>query len=445
MAFFICSNCGYGSASWIGKCPDCGEWNTLVQQRDFADKKDRKSEKTQKLNITPLTKIQPLNKSRVSTGLFEFDRVLGGGFVPGEVILLTGEPGVGKSTLLLQSLSKLKTLYISGEEAAEQVKERAERLQINPEHFLFSDTLQTEGIVLGIEELDQPVDVIVIDSIQTIYSKEIEGQPGSMTQVKEAGLQLIRLAKEKKIPLIIIGHVTKEGDIAGPKMLEHMVDAVLTFEGERVSQFRILRAQKNRFGSTDEIGIFEMAGQGLQEVNNPLAFLEDTSPVPGKVIVGSMEGRRPLYFEIQVLASPTNLAMPRRIVKGVDYNKVLLLLAVIRKHLNIPLHSYDIYVNVIGGVEVKNTAADLGIVASVISSIKNAPLPAKSVFIGEVGLLGEIRKVYGEDRIANEARRLALPNVYYSQNIKSVKELNKILGERTRRAISTPKGIVFSE
>lgn len=444
MAFFICANCGYGSASWIGKCPDCNEWNTFKEQRDGSEKK--KGERTKKLETTSLSKVQPLTKGRTKTGLFEFDRVLGGGFVSGEVVMLTGEPGVGKSTLLLQSLANLNTLYISGEEAAEQVKERAERLKVNTDSFLFSDTLQTEGIVEGVEEMKEKIDVVVIDSIQTIYSKNIDGQPGSITQLREATAQLIRLSKENKIPVIIIGHVTKEGDIAGPKTLEHMVDAVLSFEGERVSQFRVLRAQKNRFGSTDEIGIFEMAGQGLKEVSNPLAFLEDiTENVPGKVIIGSMEGRRPIFFELQVLASPTNMAMPRRVVKGVDYNKVILLLAVIRKHLNIPLHSYDIYVNIVGGVEVKSTAADLGIVASLISSIRNTPLPPKSVFIGEVGLLGEVRKVYGEERIAAEAKRLAFTNIFSSLNTKRVKELYQQIGEKARKTITTPKGIVFSE
>ncbi|OGK58248.1 DNA repair protein RadA [Candidatus Roizmanbacteria bacterium RIFCSPLOWO2_02_FULL_41_9] len=443
MGFYICSNCGYGSASWIGKCPDCNQWNSLVLQRD---EKDKRKEKTQKLTFKPLTEVPSLVKGRLQTGLFEFDRVLGGGFVSGEIVLLTGEPGVGKSTLILQSLSNLKTLYISGEEAAEQVKDRAERLNIQLENFFFSDTLQVEGIIECAREIREKIDVIVIDSVQTVYSKEVEGQPGSITQLKETAAKLIRFAKENKIPIIVIGHVTKDGDIAGPKTLEHMVDAVINFEGERVSHFRVLRAQKNRFGSTDEIGIFEMAGRGLREVNDPLAFLEDTTGhVPGKAIVGSMEGRRPLFFEIQVLASPSILTMPRRVVKGVDYSKVLLLLAVIRKHLNLPLHSYDIYVNVVGGVEIKSPAADLGIVASLISSIKNLPLPPKSIFVGEVGLLGEVRQVYGEKKIVSEAKRLALPQVFSSETVKSLKELQKQLGEKGKKAIATPKGIVFSE
>lgn len=428
MAQFVCANCGYGSASWMGRCPSCSEWNTFKEFREAKEGTSRKGESTAKLSTTPLKKIESTSRVRIKTAMHEFDRVLGGGFVSGELVLLSGEPGVGKSTLLLQSLKSLRTLYISGEESAEQVKDRADRLGVDIEKFLFSDTLQTEGIVEGVEEMRDNLDIVVIDSIQTVYSKSVEGQPGSVTQLKETTAQLIRLAKEHKIPIIIIGHVTKEGDIAGPKTLEHMVDAVLAFEGERVSQFRVLRANKNRFGSTDEIGIFEMVREGLQEVNDPLAFLEDIAEdVPGKAIVGIMEGKRPLFFEIQTLAAPTALAVPRRVVKGVDYNKVLLLLAVIRRHLNIQLDKFDIYVNVIGGVDIKSPAADMGIIASVISSVKNIPLSSKSLFIGEVGLLGEVRKVFGQDKVLGEAKRLAFKNVYSSLNVKTIRELNKQL------------------
>ncbi len=430
MAFFICSNCGYGSGSWIGKCPDCGQWNTLVQQREMKEGREgkRKSEPVKKLIVTSLSKVLTSKKVRMKTGLFEFDRVLGGGIFPGEVALLTGEPGVGKSTLLLQALSKLRTLYISGEEAPEQVKDRAERLKINLDNFLFSDNLQVEGIIEGVEELKDQIDVIVIDSVQTVYSNKVEAAPGSVSQLRESAAQLIVAAKRLKIPMILVGHITKDGDIAGPKTLEHMVDAVLAFEGEKISQFRVLRGQKNRFGSTDEVGIFEMVGAGLKEVDNPLAFLEEhDTGVPGKAIVGITEGRRPLFFEIQTLASPTMLPMPRRVVKGVDYSKVLLLLAVIRKSLNLSLDKYDIYVNVIGGVDIKSPAADLGITASLISSIKNLPLPQSSLFIGEVGLLGEIRKGVSQEKIISEAKRLSFKKIYSSQNLKNIKELSFIL------------------
>lgn len=429
MAFFICTNCGNGSASWLGRCPSCGEFNTLKENRfeKTGSGSSKTKESLKKINITSLSKVQSIKKDRKKTGIFEFDRVLGGGIVPGAVILLTGEPGVGKSTLLLQALHAMKALYVSGEEAPEQVKDRAERLKINLNDFYFSSDLQVEGIVEATGEWKDKIDVLVIDSIQTIYSKDIEATPGNISQLRECTAQLINAAKSFKVPVIIVGHVTKDGDIAGPKSLEHMVDTVLTFEGERISQFRILRANKNRFGSTDEIGIFEMKQEGLAEVNNPLAFLEDQSEeIPGKAIVGIIEGRRPLFFEIQTLASPTMLAMPRRVVKGVDYNKVQLLLAVIRKHLNMPLDTFDIYVNVIGGVDIKSTAADLGIIASLVSSLKNIPLPTNNLFIGEVGLLGEVRKIFGEEKITSEAKRLRFTKIYSSQNTKTIKSLRSI-------------------
>lgn len=388
-------------------------------------KEEHAREDVKKITITPLSKVQSIKKERASTGIYEFDRVLGGGLIAGAVVLLTGEPGVGKSTLLLQSLHNMRTLYISGEEAPEQVRDRADRLGINLEQFYFSEDLQVEGIVEGMGEMKDKIDVMVVDSVQTIYSKDVEGQPGSVSQLRGASSQIIIAAKKLRIPVLMVGHVTKEGDIAGPKSLEHMVDTVLTFEGERVSHFRVLRGTKNRFGSTDEIGIFAMEKGGLVEVDNPTAFLDDdnTGEVPGKAVVGVTEGKRPLFFEIQTLASPTMLAMPRRVVKGVDYNKVLLLLAVIRKHLNMPLDKFDIYVNVVGGVGIKSTAADLGIVASLISSLKNTAIPKGSLFVGEVGLLGEVRKVFSEDRIVAEAKRMNFTSQYYSKTTKSIKEL----------------------
>ncbi len=423
MAQYVCSNCGEGSASWMGRCPSCNEWDTF---KEFKEARETgRSKHVEPFNTTTFKKIKTLEKNRKPTGLFELDRVLGGGIVAGEVILLTGEPGVGKSTLLLQCLKNLKTLYVSGEESAEQVKDRAERLNITFDQFIFSDTLQVEAIVKGVDELKNPPDVIVIDSVQTIYSKDVESAPGSVSQLREASAKLIKLSKQSGIPTIIVGHVTKDGDIAGPKTLEHMVDAVLTFEGEKISNFRVLRAQKNRFGSTDEIGIFEMQGLGLVEVDNPLAFVDADKElhVPGKAIVGVMEGRRPLFFEIQTLAAISFLPVPRRVVKGVDYNKVLLLLAVLDRHLKLSLNKYDIYINVVGGVDIKSPAADLGIVASILSSVKNISLDARMMCTGEVGLLGEVRKVVGQDRIVSEAQRLKFSKTYSPLNIKSVVEL----------------------
>ncbi|MFN4212380.1 MAG: DNA repair protein RadA [Microgenomates group bacterium] len=427
MAFYICSNCGYGCASWLGRCPDCGQWNTLKEQPDSDKGKTDGKEAIKKLTVTPLIKIKPQTNQRIKTGIFEFDRVLGGGLIPGEVILLTGEPGVGKSTLLLQSLQNLRSLYISGEESAEQVKNRAERLNVNVNNFLISDTLQVEGIIEGIKELTNKIDILVIDSIQTVYSKEVESPTGSISQLKESTGKLINFAKRQKLPIILVGHITKEGEIAGPKTLEHMVDCVLNFEGEKISQFRLLRATKNRFGPTDEIGIFEMKTDGLKEITNPLVFVnKQEKTTSGKAIVGTVEGKRPLFFEIQTLVTPTQLAFPRRVVAGLDYNKVLLLLAVTKKQLFLPIDKYDVYVNVTGGVSIKSTASDLGLIASLISSFKNIPTPANSVFIGEVSLLGEVRRVYFEEKIIKEAKRLGFKKIFSATNIGKIKNLKNI-------------------
>lgn len=432
MSFFICSNCGYGSATLIGKCPDCGQWNTLKQARGIEEKSKRKSDKTSDFSTSKFVDItvNTQTKERLPTHIQEFDRVIGQGFVPGQVVLLTGEPGIGKSTLLLQALQKVHALYISGEESASQIKHRADRLKTNLDNCTFSDTLQIEGIIAGIEAMETKPEIVVIDSIQMLYSKLQEGTPGSVSQLRECVLQLVRLAKEKHIAMILIGHVTKDGDVAGPKIVEHMVDTVLSFEGEKVSHFRILRANKNRFGSTDEIGIFEMTSTGLAEVDNPLVFVSQgdgkETNVPGRSIAGVMEGKRPLFFEVQSLATKTSLPMPRRVVNGIDYNKVLLLLAVIKRHMGVHLDMYDVYVNVAGGVDIKSPAADLAVIASIISSVKDVALPGESVFIGEVGLLGEVRKVVGLEKVSAEAKRIGLSHQYTPATIRNCKELLKL-------------------
>ena len=428
MSFFICSECGYGSASWMGKCPDCGQWNTLKEKPEFAKTSSKKGEALKKISITNLSKIKSSFNSRKSTGLFEIDRVLGGGIVPGEVILLTGEPGIGKSTLVLQSFQNLKILYISGEESAEQVKDRADRLSIKLDNFLFSNDLQIEGIIKSVEDYEEKIDIIIIDSIQTIYSKDIEGPIAGVSQLKETTKKIVNFAKQTKIAVLLIGHVTKGGDIAGPKTLEHFVDCVLDLEGEKVSNFRLLRATKNRFGGTEEIGIFEMKQKGLKELKSPLIFLDKNKKLePGKAIIGVSEGKRTLFFEIQTLVVPTNLMVPRRIIKGLDYNKTLLLLAVMQKFLHFPLDKFDIFFNVVGGVNIKSTASDLGVIASLISSFKNIALPSTSVFIGEVGLLGEIRSSNIEDKIISESKRLGFKKIYSSKIISGVKDLNNLL------------------
>ena len=431
MAFFICSECGFGSASWMGKCPDCGQWNTLKEKTEFdphSRSSSGKGEAIKKMSMTRLSKIKSSINSRKSTGLFEIDRVLGGGIVPGEVILLPGEPGIGKSTLVLQAFQDLKILYISGEESAEQVKDRADRLSIKLENFLFSNDLQVEGIIKSIEEYGEKIDVIIIDSIQTIYSKDIEGPVAGVSQLKETTKKIVNFAKQTKIAVLLIGHVTKGGDIAGPKTLEHFVDCVLDLEGEKISNFRLLRATKNRFGGTDEIGIFEMKQKGLKEIKSPLVFLEDNKKLEsGKAIIGVSEGKRTLFFEIQTLVVPTSLMVPRRIVKGLDYNKTLLLLAVVQKNLRFPLDKFDIFFNVVGGVNIKSTASDLGVIASLISSFKNIALPSTSVFIGEVGLLGEVRSSNIEEKIIFESKRLGFKKIYSSKMLNNVKELNAVI------------------
>lgn len=429
MSYFICSKCGFGSVSWYGKCPNCNSWNTFIEKIENIDKsRINKKENIKKISITSLQAIKTKNKERIKTGIFEFDRVLGGGFVPGEVILLIGEPGIGKSTLILQALKDIKTLYISGEESGEQVKERAERLNINLENFLFSNDVEIEAIIETASEIKEKIKILVIDSIQTVYSKNIDGNPSGINQIKESTKLLVNFAKKNNIVVIIVGHVTKEGEAAGPKTLEHLVDTVIQFEGEKISNYRLIRTIKNRFGPTDEIGIFEMKEKGLKEVNNPLIFLENQEiSQPGKAIVGVAEGKRTIFFEIQTLVSSSILPIPRRVVKGLDYNKILLLLAVIKKQLNYSFDNYDIYVNVISGVSIKSTSADLGFVASIISSIKNKPLPSHSLFVGEVGLLGEIRNVPFQEKIIQEGERFGFKKIFSSKNIKNIKELSFII------------------
>jgi DNA repair protein RadA/Sms len=426
MAEYICSNCGYGIFSWMGRCPNCQQWNTFVKQEQKIT--EEKNKKISPAKITSLGKLSLTKNKKIQTSFYEFNRVLGEGFVDNEVILLTGEPGVGKSTLVMQSLSNLNVLYVAGEENMAQLRYRVEKLSIDLNHFFVTDETQIEAIFAAIQSMKEKIDIIVVDSIQTIYSQNIDTPAGSITQLREIVSQIINFAKKEKIPVILIGHITKEGEIAGPKTLEHLVDCVITFEGERNSSYRLLRALKNRFGPTDEVGIFEMKNGRLVEVNNPLIFIEDgeKKETVGRAIVGLIQGKRPLFFEIQTLVSPTILSVPRRVVKGLDYNKILLLLAVIKKYLRLPLDRYDIYVNVVGGVDIKSPSADLGFITSIISSFKNLPLPSFSLFIGEVGLLGEVRKITYQERIINEAKRLGFKNIFSPEEISQINAIGKI-------------------
>ena len=423
MAFFICSSCQYGAASWIGKCPGCGEWNTLFQKKEESQIVKKKSTPAQ---FSSLKKVDKTKSNRQSMGMFEFDRVLGGGVVPGEVVLLSGEPGIGKSTLLLQIIKNSTAIYVSGEESLDQVQHRAERLHAEIGQILFSDESNIDKVLSGIEA-QKKAKLVILDSIQTLYTEDVETPPGSINQIKEVMNRVIPFAKKSGIPFLVIGHVTKDGDLAGPKTLEHMVDCVLSLEGDASSPFRILRSSKNRFGSVDEIGVFEMKENGLNEVNSATALLEESSKREiGKAIVGICEGNRPMFLEVQALAVPTTLSMPRRVAKGIDYNRCQLLIAIAKKYLNLKLDSYDIYFNVVGGIRITSPLADVGIIAALYSSVLSKTVKVNQVFIGEVGLLGEIRSGYLGKKTSNEAKRLSL-NPLDQTHLSSIREIQKFI------------------
>ncbi|NLM09472.1 MAG: DNA repair protein RadA [Clostridiaceae bacterium] len=405
---FVCSECGYETRKWLGKCPACMQWNTFTEE---AAKVTPGGISTAPLpKAIPLTEVSKESEERVKTGMQELDRVLGGGIVDGSLVLVGGDPGIGKSTLLLQICGilsqNIRILYVSGEESVKQIKLRAERLSINNENILMVSETNFENINRLIEEIKPQV--VILDSIQTVYSEELTSAPGSVSQVREVTGQLMRIAKGQGITVFIVGHVTKEGAIAGPRVLEHMVDTVLYFEGERHQNYRILRAVKNRFGSTNEIGLFEMTQQGLKEVNNPSGLLLDSraKDQSGSVIVASLEGTRPMLLEIQALVTPTSFGIARRMATGIDYNRLTMLLAVLEKKIGMQLFNHDAYVNVVGGIRIDEPACDLGVIASVAGSFKNMPVDPDIVVIGEVGLTGEVRQVNQVDKRIMEAKRL---------------------------------------
>ena len=407
---FQCQACGYTSPKWLGKCPDCGAWNSFSEER--ADPKSLKSIffETGLSRPQPLSKITGGIENRNSTGIMEFDRVLGGGLVNGAMILVGGDPGIGKSTLLLQAASKISekmgtVLYVSGEESPEQIKLRAERLSIDSEKIVLYPETVVENIIRTAHDL-KPYSMI-IDSIQTIYTEELTSAPGSVGQIRESAGKLMFFAKRAKIPVFLIGHVTKEGAIAGPRVLEHIVDTVLYFEGDRGHPYRILRTVKNRFGSTNEIGVFEMSDKGLNEIDNPSELFLSERPldVSGSTVIATIEGTRPLLVEIQALVSPTTFGIPRRASMGVDFNRVNLLLAVLEKKAGIHFGGMDVFVNVVGGMKVVEPAADLGIIAAAVSSFLEIPIKPKKFLFGEVGLSGEVRAVaQGEGRLREAAK-----------------------------------------
>jgi DNA repair protein RadA/Sms len=429
---FICQECGYESSGWLGKCPACNQWNTFIEEALGGKPGDRTDTARKNVPIS-INDIVIDKEERYSTGMKEMDRVLGGGVVKGSLILVGGDPGIGKSTLLLQvcNMVKLnsKILYISGEESIKQIKIRADRLGVKRADLL----MVSETNFGAIEELIDNVKpgLVIIDSIQTIFKDELTSAPGSVSQVREATAGLMRIAKSMGIVVMIVGHVTKEGAIAGPRVLEHMVDTVLYFEGERHLSYRVLRSVKNRFGSTNEIGIFEMRDVGLCEVDNPSAMMLSGMPesAPGSIVVSSVEGTRPMLVEVQALVCATNFGMPRRMTTGVDYNRVTLLMAVLEKRVGLQLYNYDAYVNVVGGLKLDEPACDLGITVAIASSFKNTPICGSTVVVGEVGLTGEIRAVSQMDKRIMEALRLGFKNcIIPAGNIKTIKQIKGVEG-----------------
>ncbi len=403
---FICGQCGYESRKWLGRCPGCGEWDSLTEQNPAPALSRRKSIKPH-----PLSDSVSGGRARFITGIGELDRVLGGGVVPGSMVLIGGDPGIGKSTLILQLLAALteddnRVLYVTGEESALQVSMRADRLRVDKEGILLATETCVESITAMAEELSPAL--LAIDSIQTMFSEEVGSAPGSVTQVRESTARLVSLAKKTGLPVLLVGHVTKDGAIAGPRVLEHMVDTVLYFEGDRGQAFRVLRTVKNRFGSTNEIGVFEMKESGLSEVNNPSALFLAERPVnvPGSVVMPSIEGTRPILVEVQALVSPSNIGTGRRTAIGADPQRLALLTAVLEKKLGVTLFDHDIFLNIAGGIRIDEPALDLGVVVALISSLFEKVVDPTTVVCGEVGLAGEIRAVSQMEMRLREADRL---------------------------------------
>jgi DNA repair protein RadA/Sms len=410
---YCCQACGYQTPKWMGKCPDCGTWDSIVEERAAAGpfRNAARISTAQQTVPVPIDTIELEKDNRFLTGIQEFDRVLGGGLVPGTLVLVGGDPGIGKSTLMLQALYGLanqghKVLYVSGEESNQQIRLRSQRLTTVSSELLVVAEVEIDAILAMIQSV-QPR-VVVIDSIQTMYNAELTSAPGSVSQVRESTVRLMLVAKKTDIPIFLVGHVTKDGAIAGPKLLEHMVDTVLYFEGDRNHIFRILRAVKNRFGSTNEIGVFEMKDQGLDEVANPSAVFLSERPAnaPGSAVTASMEGTRPILVELQALASSTSFGTPRRTILGLDSNRVALLAAVMEKQLGMHLMGYDIFMNVAGGVKVIEPAVDLAIVSAIASSFLDKPIADGTIVLGEVGLTGEVRAIGQVDARIAEAGKM---------------------------------------
>lgn len=426
---YICQNCGYVSPRWIGKCPSCEQWNTMIET--ITESKKTKSGKetsarSVQASIKPLHHIKhEYDGNRTASGIGELDRVLGGGIVQGAVMLIGGDPGIGKSTLMLQisgNLKDKKLLYVSGEESPAQIKMRADRLGLTLENFLVLPETNLDTVIAAIEA--ESPDFVVIDSIQTVFIPELDSSPGTITQLRESASLLIRTAKSTNIPIFIVGHITKDGSIAGPKTIEHMVDVVLQFEGERTHFYRVLRGIKNRFGSTNEIGIFEMTEKGLKEVPNPSeVFLSQRNyGASGCVISSAIEGTRPILIEVQALVCTSSYGVPQRTAMGFDYKRLSILIAVIEKKLGVYLNKHDIFLNIAGGVRIDETSVDLAAAMSIYSSYRDIPADSETVVIGEVGLAGEIRTIGNIEKRINEAEKLGFKKIILPKN--NIKNLN---------------------
>lgn len=432
---YVCQQCGYESAKWLGKCPNCGEWNSFVETtRITGSSKSRSSSSSKNIaNLTPvsLKAVETKKLARVSTQIPELDRVLGGGLVPGQVVLLAGEPGIGKSTILLQVASKLAqsgVLYVSGEESSSQIKLRAERLGIRDSEILLLDATDIDAITSTVSQLGDGGNLpgmLIVDSIQTMHTGDLSGMAGSVGQVRESAARLVRLAKQYHLPVVIVGQVTKEGSVAGPAALMHIVDTVLWFEGEKTTFLRLIRAAKNRFGPTEEIGIFQMEQQGLVSIDNTAEMFvtKQEKPVSGSAVACIMEGTRPLLVEIQSLVVPTRLAIPRRVAQGVDSRRLELIQAVLTRRAGINVSESDIFVKVVGGIQIKEPGADLAIALSISSAFSDKPIPPKVAAIGEVGLLGEIRSVIGVKEREKYAKRQGFTTVISPESSDNLPQL----------------------
>ena len=455
---FFCTNCGFESAKWMGQCPACREWNTFAEEPVQISRPStgrQKSSTAQERRPRPLREISPEETGRVKTGMAELDRVLGGGMVPGSLVLVGGDPGIGKSTILLQVCRNLaasgkKILYVSGEESLRQIRMRADRMGEFSDSLLLLCETNLDTIREAIE-MTSP-SVVVIDSIQTMVNETVSSAPGSVSQVRETTGILMQIAKGSGITIFIVGHVTKEGIVAGPRVLEHMVDTVLYFEGERFASYRILRGVKNRFGSTNEIGVFEMQQDGLKEVPNPSEYMLQGRPedTPGSVVACSMEGTRPVLIEVQALVCQSNLAFPRRTADGADLNRVNLLMAVLEKRLGLQLNHCDAYVNIAGGMRLREPAVDLGIVAALISSYRDITVSDRTVVFGEIGLGGEVRAVSMAKQRVQEAVKLGFDTVIMPEvsrksvgsvkgtairGVRTVRELYTLLTQQTKETL----------